>query len=572
VKPAVQPAIQKIKSAAERAPLRPEVLQRIKPQAVAAAGAKVEIPVGKSPFKGSADALVTIVEFSDFQCPFCKRVTGSLKQITDTFGDKVRIVFKHNPLPFHKDAPLAAQATFAAQQQGKFWEMHDKIFENIRAIKRDNLIAHAKTLGLDVARFEADMDSEAAKAQVKADQALAAKLAARGTPHFFVNGKRLPGALPFERFKSAIEAEITAVEGLVKSGKTLAEAYQLRVKTNYAAPAPRQKRPAADDKTVYNIAPGTSYGKGGSEPLVTIIEFSEFQCPFCSRVLPTIKQILDTYGDDVRVVFKHNPLSFHKDATPASKAALAAGEQGKFWEMHDLLFANQRKLKAADLEGYAAQLGLDMAKFKADMASDKFDAVIKADQALGARFGARGTPNFFVNGRNLRGAQPFASFKKLIDEELAKARALVAKGTPRAQVYAALTGKGKTKAEAPKRRQPAEDKKIYTVEVKPGDAIKGNPNAPVTIVEFSDFQCPFCSRVNPTLKKILDTYGDKVRVVFKHNPLSFHKDAPLASEAALAAGAQGKFWEMHDALFANQRKLKRADLEGYAAQIGLNLE
>jgi protein-disulfide isomerase len=315
-----------------------------------------------------------------------------------------------------------------------------------------------------------------------------------------------------------------------------------------------------------------SYGKGGVEPLVTIIEFSEFQCPFCSRVLPTMKKVHETYGADVRVVFKHNPLSFHKDAKPASKAALAAGEQGKFWEMHDLLFANQRKLKMENLEAYATQLGLDMAKFKADMADAKFDKVIAADQALGARFGARGTPNFFINGRNLRGAQPFDNFKKIIDEEIAKAKALIAKGTPRAGVYAALTAKGQTKAAAPAPRKREDDNKVYKVEIKPGDAIKGNPNAPVTIAEFSDFQCPFCSRVNPTIKKIFETYGDKVRVVFKHNPLAFHKDAPLASEAALAAGAQGKFWEMHDALFANQRQLKRPDLEKYAAQIGLNLE
>jgi protein-disulfide isomerase len=285
-----------------------------------------------------------------------------------------------------------------------------------------------------------------------------------------------------------------------------------------------------------------------------------------------MKKIHETYGQDVKVVFKHNPLSFHKDATPASKAALAAGEQGKFWEMHDLLFANQRKLKSENLDAYATQLGLDMAKFKADMASPKFDAVIKADQALGAKFGARGTPNFFINGRNLRGAQPFDSFKKVIDEEIAKAKALLAKGTPRTAIYKALTGKGLSKAAAPTPRKRPEDNKVYKVDVKPGDAIKGNKNAPVTIVEFSDFQCPFCSRVNPTIKKIFETYGDKVRVVFKHNPLAFHKDAPLASEAALAAGAQGKFWEMHDVLFANQRQLKRPDLEKYAAQIGLNLE
>ena len=531
-----------------------------------------KIPVENSPSKGSNYALVTIVKFSDFQCPFCKRVTGVLKKIHQAYGNKVRLVYKHNPLPFHKDAPLAAQASYAAHQQGKFWEMHDKIFEKNRALKRADLERHAQALGLDMAKFKADIDSFAAKAQIKADQALAAKLGARGTPHFFVNGKRMPGALPFDRFKSTIDAEIKAVTALMQTGKTAAQSYKERVTKNYADPAPRKKRATPDKKTVYNIQPGTSYAKGGTEPLVTIIEFGEFQCPFCSRALPTIKKVHETYGNDVKVVFKHNPLAFHKDAEPASKAALAAGEQGKFWEMHDLLFANQRKLKAENLNAYAIQLGLDLVRFKADMANPKFDAVIKADQALGAKFGARGTPNFFINGRNLRGAQPFASFKKVIDEEITKAKALITKGIPRVAVYKARTAKGKTKAAAaaaPRKRQ--EDNQVYKVDLKVGDAIKGNLNAPVTIVEFADFQCPFCSRVNSTLEKILETYGDKVRLVFKHNPLAFHKDAHLAAEAALAAGAQGRFWEMHDALFANQRRLKRLDLEKYAAQIGLDV-
>ena len=145
-----------------------------------------------------------------------------------------------------------------------------------------------------------------------------------------------------------------------------------------------------------------------------------------------------TYGDKVRVVFKHNPLPFHKDAGPASEAALAAGAQGKFWEMHDKLFANQKALKRANLETYATELGLNLAQFKADLDSGKFKAAIKADQALAAQFGARGTPGFFINGRNLRGAQPFANFKKIIDEEIKKAEALIAAGTPRANVYACL--------------------------------------------------------------------------------------------------------------------------------------
>jgi protein-disulfide isomerase len=453
--------------------------------------------------------------------------------------------------------------------------MHDILFANQRKLKSADLEGYAQKLGLDMKRFKADMQSASYDKVIAADQALAARFGARGTPGFFINGRNLRGAQPFTNFKKIIDEEVKKAEALIAKGTPRKDVYRALTKRGKtkAAPPPQRKRPSADDKTVYNIKPGKSYAKGGSEPLVTIIEFSEFQCPFCSRVIPTLKQIHKTYGDDVRVVFKHSPLSFHKDAQPASKAALAAGEQGKFWEMHDLLFANQRKLKTADLEGYAKQLGLNMTRFQGDMADARFDDRIKADQALGARFGARGTPNFFINGRNLRGAQPFPSFKRIIDEEIKKAKALIAKGTARKDVYAALTGKGKTKAAAPARRAPPpEDKKVYTVKVGPNDAIKGNPKAAVTIVEFSDFQCPFCSRVNPTLSKLLKTYKDQVRVVFKHSPLAFHKDAPLASEAALAAGAQGKFWEMHDKLFANQRKLKRPDLERYGAQLGLDMK
>ncbi len=144
---------------------------------------------------------------------------------------------------------------------------------------------------------------------------------------------------------------------------------------------------------------------------MTIVEWSDFQCPFCSRVVPTLAQIKEKYGKDVRVVFRHQPLPFHQNAKPAAEAALAAHEQGKFWEMHDKLFANQKALDRATFEKYAQELGLDMGKFKAALDSGKFTAQIEADSAAGSAVGANGTPTFFVNGRSLVGAQPFEAFK-----------------------------------------------------------------------------------------------------------------------------------------------------------------
>jgi protein-disulfide isomerase len=122
----------------------------------------------------------------------------------------------------------------------------------------------------------------------------------------------------------------------------------------------------------------------------------------------------------VKVAFKNQPLPFHQNAKPAAAAALAAHEQGKFWQMHDKLFQNQKALDRASLERYAQELGLDVNKFKAALDSNKFDAQIAADSAEGTRLGANGTPTFFINGRQLVGAQPFDQFKALIDDELKK--------------------------------------------------------------------------------------------------------------------------------------------------------
>ena len=128
------------------------------------------------------------------------------------------------------------------------------------------------------------------------------------------------------------------------------------------------------------------------------------------------------YPKDLKIVFKQQPLPFHKDARPAAKASLAAHKQGKFWEYHDVLFENMKKLKQDDLEGYAKGLKLNMKKFKKDMADASLEEQIKRDQALAAKIGARGTPTSFVNGYMVRGAQPVAAFKKIIDRELAKAK------------------------------------------------------------------------------------------------------------------------------------------------------
>jgi len=161
--------------------------------------------------------------------------------------------------------------------------------------------------------------------------------------------------------------------------------------------------------------------KGPATAPVTIVEFSDFECPFCSRAEPTIEKVMAEYGDKVRLVYADYPLPNHAAAPKASEAALCAQDQGKYWEMHSKLFANQRALGIDALKGYATELGLDRTAFDKCLDDGGKAEQIKVAMELGQELGVSGTPAFFINGRMLSGAQPFDRFKELIDHELVAA-------------------------------------------------------------------------------------------------------------------------------------------------------
>jgi protein-disulfide isomerase len=175
-----------------------------------------------------------------------------------------------------------------------------------------------------------------------------------------------------------------------------------------------------DPNRRYSINTQGSPTKGNANAKLAIVEFSDFQCPFCRRVEPTLTQIQREYGDKVRIVFKHMPLDMHAKAPAAHAAAEAAHQQGKFWEMHDLIFGNQEAMSPEKYVEYAKQLNLDVDRFQKDVASAQIKARIDADEQEAQKLGVTGTPSFFVNGRFLSGAQPFDAFKQLIDQELGK--------------------------------------------------------------------------------------------------------------------------------------------------------
>jgi len=183
--------------------------------------------------------------------------------------------------------------------------------------------------------------------------------------------------------------------------------------------AAASRRPTIDYNKVHNLPIGSSAIKGNKDANVTIVEFSDFQCPYCARLQPTLRDVLKAYPNDVKLVFKDFPLSFHKQAKNAAKAARAAGEQGKYWEMHDLIFENFSKVNEKMFKDFATKLNLDMTKFLADFNGTKYDALIKQDINLGRQAGVTGTPSLFMNGKRMQ-RRSFDDFKEQIEANLKK--------------------------------------------------------------------------------------------------------------------------------------------------------
>ncbi len=369
-----------------------------------------------SPRKGPKAAKVTLVEISDFECPFCSRAAATVAELQKKYEKDVAFVFVNQPLAFHKNAVPAARAALAANRQGKFWPYHDKLFANQQALGEPELAKYAAEVGLDLKKWRKDYADPAIAAAVDADKKMSDAVGASGTPTFLINGRKLVGAKPADAFSAIIDEELKKADALIAKG-TAKEAVSQKLTEEALAAAPAPGAPPARVEVPIGAAPV----KGPANAPITIVEFSDFECPFCNKIPPVLKQLEADYKGKVRIAFKHLPLPFHKNAPLAAEASLAAHEQGKFWPFHDKLFENQQSLDRASLEKFAAELGLDARKFKAALDSGKFRAQVQKDAQQAASVGATGTPTFFINGTRFVGAQPLEAFKRVIDEELKRA-------------------------------------------------------------------------------------------------------------------------------------------------------
>jgi protein-disulfide isomerase len=255
---------------------------------------------------------------------------------------------------------------------------------------------------------------EAAKAQGIERQALIEKEITAKIPAvsdedvaewYRVNQARVQGAT-LDQVRSPIRNYLTQ-ERMQGIRTTYLESLKAKTAVRVNLEPPRQRIDSAN-----------SPARGPANAPIEIVEFSDFECPFCLRADPTVRQVLSTYGDKIRLVYRHYPLPNHPNARPAAEASACAGDQGKFWAFHDRLFSSKARLGDADLKQHAAEIGLDTAKFNACLDGRTHKGRVDEDMRAAEEAGVNGTPAFFINGRSLSGAQPFEAFKRIIDEEL----------------------------------------------------------------------------------------------------------------------------------------------------------
>jgi protein-disulfide isomerase len=325
--------------------------------------------------------------------------------------------------------------------------------------------------------------------------------------------------------------------------------------TRFAAPTTASVRALAvtpDTSEWFVPAYADDPVKGPSDALVTIVEFSEFESPFCKQVAQTLDQLLREYPTELRVVWKDNPVAFHaRGRLAATLARRAYVERGPtaFWQAHDLLCESQPKLDDAALQSLAQKAGLAWdgpgSSPASQRASDKIDQSIE----LGGDVGVRGIPHFFINGRRLAGAQRIELFRERIDAALEQAARLVAQGVPKERIYDEIIKNGRELPAPEHRDVPAPDT---------ASPFRGTAGAPIALQLFAEFPCRSCERVLRTLGEIEAEYRGKVRTVFRYLPPSPPAQASFAEAAqeAFARGGPDAFW-----LF-QERVLEALDRDG----------
>lgn len=455
-----------------------------------------QIPVDGSPVLGPRNAPVTIVVYSDFQCPYSARANPELSRLVKEFSDQVRLVFRHYPLPGHQNAEQAAEAAALAHDQGKFWQYHNLLFANQHKLETQDLYEYARQLELDMSKFEAGMVNRKHRASIVGDVESGKKLGVRGTPAIYINGKprRTRTANYFVELMPYIQNELTTDTGN-ESRRSL---------------APK---------------PGVLAEIGGVK--ITETDLPRNELYRLEEALYYLKL------EQTKKLLENRLLSLEAESRRISVDSLFRAEIGMVTDMQEV------------------------------------DAQYRVFQGY-----VKNNPRLMALAEHEREADILRLLEVRVDPKL----------TFKEQVYSKLTGI--VEGLRIDRLKPVLVAKLMrkygaTIQVKPpdkptyqidtiGHPSLGPENAPITIVMFSDFQCPYSQKVMPTIYEVLERYPGELRLVFRHFPLRIHARAHLAHEAAECAHEQGVFWQYHDHLFAYQDALAKDDLRKHANDTGMD--
>jgi protein-disulfide isomerase len=521
---------------------------------------------------GSPTAQVTVVAFLDYACHGCQEAFSNLLTLRQKYdAQALRIVFKHMPLTAHPmalPAAIAGQAVSDEAGSDAFFAFSERLFEHQGEISYVTLADFAEQVGVPRSVYNEAVSSEVTLQRVSGDAHLGIDRGAEATPFVLVNGRLVASATVLSELVRVIDAERPYLD---VPAQDWAARYAARVEDN--AGEALTAALLAEDPLDYRVPVGTSAKLGSAEAPVTLVVFTDYQCPYCKRADGTLRELLRRHPGELRVVHKHLPLPFHQSARPAARLAEAvrkkAGDEA-FFAVSAELFDRSPKLGRDVLVELGRRHGLDEGAALAAISghSPEIEKQIDGDLELGDDVLAEGTPHSFISGKRLSCARPLEHFEAIFQHEKRRAEARVAEGVGRGAVYADLQSTAV---------QPGAPVPMATVPaIEPRSPTRGPAAAPVTIHVFSDFECPYCRNAEATLLELERLHPGQLLVAWHDRPLEFHPQARPAARAGREAMRQGgapAFWKLQALLFGlDQEKaaVSRADLLAHAKTLGLD--
>jgi len=400
----------------------------------------LDVSRGSAPATGPIDAPITIVDWSDYSCGYCARVQETLRHLELLYPGQLRWV--HRALPLDEDSTLALELARAAHAQGRFLPIHQKLYALHGRVDRVQAELIGREFGLDLLLLREALDTGVYKAEIAVDVEMAARIGITGTPTFFINGRRVQGSQSLRAYIGLIDQELTRRTAAARARPFAFYRALDRLGVSASGSEPVMAvddlpiRALLEPTATYRVGlglPGQQLGPDDAP--VTIVEWSDFQCPYCARQARTLVHVRTKYGDRVRIAFRPMALAAHRGAVLAAEAAVAAAAQGKFWAFHDQVFSHFGHVTRADLEQFASESQLDLAVFRAALEDHRYRDAVIAETAAAEALGVDGTPTMFINGQPVVGARGNADMDALIDAHLERVAQLLSRGVVKADIY-----------------------------------------------------------------------------------------------------------------------------------------